>query len=156
MPPDRRTATPHSPAPLPPSSPTESPRTRPPRSRATGGPGPPLRQAGPPRGRDRRPPGRELGFDRTDVRHIVLTHFDADHIGGLSDFPHAQVHVTAAEALGGAVSPRRGNSTPSRPESSGTRWLLHSGDAFYHHGTRDGRTRVPAALRAMERMRVGS
>jgi len=27
----------------------------------------------------------------------VLTHFDADHIGGLADFPHARVHLTAAE-----------------------------------------------------------
>ena len=38
-----------------------------------------------------------LGFHRTDVRHIITTHFDADHIGGLADFPDAQVHVTAAE-----------------------------------------------------------
>ncbi|MGW2606566.1 MBL fold metallo-hydrolase [Streptomyces mirabilis] len=49
----------------------------------------------------------KLGFDRTDVRHIVLTHFDADHIGGLSDFPDAQVHVTAAEALGAVHAPSR-------------------------------------------------
>ena len=41
-----------------------------------------------------------LGFQRSDVRHIVVTHFDADHIGGLSDFPDAQVHVTSAEAFG--------------------------------------------------------
>jgi glyoxylase-like metal-dependent hydrolase (beta-lactamase superfamily II) len=46
-----------------------------------------------------------LGFAREDVRHIVLTHFDVDHIGGLSDFPHAQVHVTAAEAAGAMHSP---------------------------------------------------
>ena len=40
-----------------------------------------------------------LGFRRNDVRHIVVTHFDANHIGGLADFPEAQVHVTATEAL---------------------------------------------------------
>ena len=42
---------------------------------------------------------RELGVEPTDVRHIVLTHFDADHIGGLADFPWAQVHLTNAEAF---------------------------------------------------------
>jgi len=31
------------------------------------------------------------------VRHIVLTHLDVDHCGGLPDFPDAQVHVLAAE-----------------------------------------------------------
>jgi glyoxylase-like metal-dependent hydrolase (beta-lactamase superfamily II) len=40
-----------------------------------------------------------LGFRRDDVRHIVVTHFDLDHVGGISDFPEAQIHVTSAEAL---------------------------------------------------------
>jgi glyoxylase-like metal-dependent hydrolase (beta-lactamase superfamily II) len=39
----------------------------------------------------------ELGFRRSDVRHIVLTHLDIDHAGGLPDFPEAAVHVFAAE-----------------------------------------------------------
>jgi glyoxylase-like metal-dependent hydrolase (beta-lactamase superfamily II) len=42
---------------------------------------------------------RGLGYRPEDVRHVVLTHFDADHTGGLADFPHAQVHLTAAEAF---------------------------------------------------------
>jgi glyoxylase-like metal-dependent hydrolase (beta-lactamase superfamily II) len=46
-----------------------------------------------------------LGAAREDVRHIVLTHFDVDHIGGLADFPHAKVHVTAAEAAGAVHTP---------------------------------------------------
>ncbi len=38
-----------------------------------------------------------LGFAASDVRHIVLTHLDFDHAGGLEDFPGARVHVLAAE-----------------------------------------------------------
>jgi glyoxylase-like metal-dependent hydrolase (beta-lactamase superfamily II) len=46
-----------------------------------------------------------LGFRADDVRHIVITHFDLDHIGGIADFPDAQVHVTDAEARGAVRSP---------------------------------------------------
>lgn len=48
-----------------------------------------------------------LGFDRSDVRHVIATHFDFDHIGGIADFPDAQIHVTAAEALGAMTPPTR-------------------------------------------------
>jgi len=39
----------------------------------------------------------ELGFSAADVRHIVLTHLDFDHAGGIEDFPDATVHVFGAE-----------------------------------------------------------
>jgi glyoxylase-like metal-dependent hydrolase (beta-lactamase superfamily II) len=38
-----------------------------------------------------------LGFEARDVRHIVLTHLDFDHAGGLDDFPHAVVHMLETE-----------------------------------------------------------
>ena len=40
---------------------------------------------------------RALGHRPEDVRHIVLTHMDLDHAGGLVDFPWARVHVHRAE-----------------------------------------------------------
>lgn len=40
---------------------------------------------------------KQLGFSASDVRHIVLTHLDFDHAGGLEDFPEATVHVMQSE-----------------------------------------------------------
>ena len=51
---------------------------------------------------------QRLGFRTEDVRHIVVTHFDIDHIGGISDFPDAEIHCTAAEALGAMRAPTVG------------------------------------------------
>lgn len=40
---------------------------------------------------------KRLGFSPDDVRHVVLTHLDLDHAGGIADFPRAKIHVHAAE-----------------------------------------------------------
>ncbi|MBE9017586.1 MBL fold metallo-hydrolase [Chroococcidiopsis sp. CCALA 051] len=48
----------------------------------------------------------QLGFSANDVRHIVVTHLDFDHAGGLEDFPEATVHVMQAEIE--ATQSRRG------------------------------------------------
>lgn len=38
-----------------------------------------------------------LGYGARDVRHVVVTHLDLDHAGGLVDFPDATVHVHDTE-----------------------------------------------------------
>ncbi|MDZ8184929.1 MAG: MBL fold metallo-hydrolase [Nostoc sp. ChiSLP02] len=48
----------------------------------------------------------QLGYSKRDVRHIVLTHLDFDHAGGLEDFPEATVHVMQTEME--AARQRRG------------------------------------------------
>ena len=38
-----------------------------------------------------------LGYSKSDVRHLLLTHLDRDHAGGIPDFPNAKVHVHRRE-----------------------------------------------------------
>jgi glyoxylase-like metal-dependent hydrolase (beta-lactamase superfamily II) len=40
---------------------------------------------------------KKLGFSPDDVRHIIVTHLDLDHAGGLPDFPRAEIHVSGLE-----------------------------------------------------------
>jgi glyoxylase-like metal-dependent hydrolase (beta-lactamase superfamily II) len=40
---------------------------------------------------------KKLGYKTEDVRHILITHLDLDHAGGLPDFPRAEVHVLRPE-----------------------------------------------------------
>ncbi len=39
----------------------------------------------------------KLGFSADDVQHVIPTHLDVDHAGGLPDFPRATVHVHSPE-----------------------------------------------------------
>lgn len=41
---------------------------------------------------------RRHGIAPSDVAHVIVTHFHADHVGGLKDFPTATIHYQA-EAL---------------------------------------------------------
>lgn len=127
---------------------------------------------------------RALGFDPSDVRHIITTHLDLDHAGGLPDFPEAEVHLLGKEleaalhpslrertryiAAHWAHGPRWVRHAPegerwmgfesvrALPDSDdeilliplpghtrghtgvavrqGDGWLLHCGDAYFHHG----------------------
>jgi glyoxylase-like metal-dependent hydrolase (beta-lactamase superfamily II) len=61
------------------------------------------------------------------VRHIVPTHLDLDHVGGLADFPEATVHVFAPEhdaAMKRATQPERHRYRPVQ-WAHGAKWQVH-------------------------------
>lgn len=142
------------------------------------------------------------GFTAHDVRHIVVTHLDLDHAGGLADFPEARVHLHAREhaaavarrhfkererylAAHWAHGPRwevytedgdtwRGLPAITRLRGldadlglvpmhghtrghsavivrNGDRWLVHAGDAYFHHHAIDHDGTVPLGFAAFER-----
>lgn len=148
---------------------------------------------------------RKLGFAPEDVRHVILTHLDVDHVGGISDFPWARVHLTRDEARGAfeAASYReRGRfknldwargldyatyepkgdpwfgfpcvreleglpadlllvSLPGHTRGHagvavrlGERWLLHCGDAYFHHAEMQPEPSRPGALALFQRFAV--
>jgi len=72
---------------------------------------------------------RALGFDPRDVRHILATHLDVDHAGGLPDFPEAQVHVLGKE-LRAALSPSllERERYVAAHWAHGPRWVEHEVD----------------------------
>jgi glyoxylase-like metal-dependent hydrolase (beta-lactamase superfamily II) len=76
------------------------------------------------------------GFSASDVQHIVLTHLDFDHVGGIADFPHATIHTTAEEydwAIGNPDFAARQRYSP-RQWSHGPRFTAHAGpgEAWKH------------------------
>jgi glyoxylase-like metal-dependent hydrolase (beta-lactamase superfamily II) len=68
-----------------------------------------------------------LGWRAADVRHIVLTHLDFDHAGGLDDFPHATVHLMAAERDAARAQKTWLDRQRFRPQQWGSqpRWRVH-------------------------------
>jgi glyoxylase-like metal-dependent hydrolase (beta-lactamase superfamily II) len=70
---------------------------------------------------------RAAGHDARDVTDIVVTHLDPDHAGGLDDFPHARVHVSADELA--AATSRPSVLEKNRYANSGApdrrRWKAH-------------------------------
>jgi glyoxylase-like metal-dependent hydrolase (beta-lactamase superfamily II) len=67
-----------------------------------------------------------LGFAPGDVRHIVTTHLDLDHAGGLADFPDAEVHLLGRE-LNAALHPswRERLRYVAVQWAHGPRWVEH-------------------------------
>ena len=77
---------------------------------------------------------RALGIPAGEVRHIVMTHLDLDHAGGLADSPQARVHLMEREAK--AARRREGvlGRTRYRPVQWGetTRWHAYPDRAGGH------------------------
>jgi glyoxylase-like metal-dependent hydrolase (beta-lactamase superfamily II) len=72
-----------------------------------------------------------LGLDPREVRHIVLSHLDFDHAGGLDDFPNATVHLLADEVAAAELRETTIDRWRYRPQqwSSRPRWKQYRPDA---------------------------
>lgn len=67
-----------------------------------------------------------LGFSPGDVRHVIVTHLDVDHAGGLPDFPEAVVHVHARELAAASAPSRRERARYLEAHRAhGPRWQLY-------------------------------
>jgi glyoxylase-like metal-dependent hydrolase (beta-lactamase superfamily II) len=74
---------------------------------------------------------RALGHDPSDVRHIVLTHADFDHAGGIADFPSAEVHIFAGEHRALTAPPLRERiryRVAGHNWAHGPKWVTHEID----------------------------
>jgi len=78
---------------------------------------------------------QRLGYSPNDVGHIVLTHLDLDHAGGLADFPRAKVHVYDAEHDAAMQPQTLGERLRYRPVQyeHGVDWVRHQaiGERWY-------------------------
>jgi len=73
---------------------------------------------------------KALGYSPADVRHVLLTHLDRDHAGGVPDFPHAAIHVHRAEhdmAVLRKPAPPEGRYVTGQ-WSHGPRWAFYGED----------------------------
>lgn len=79
-----------------------------------------------------------LGYSPRDLRHIVVTHLDLDHAGGLADFPDAEVHVFAAEHRAAMRRQTPYERVRYRPLQfhHGVRWQLHEEEGESWFGLR--------------------
>lgn len=75
-----------------------------------------------------------LGFKPEDVQHVIVTHLDLDHAGGIPDFPHAQIHVHKPEYQA-AMNPHWDEKARYRPAhfAHNPKWKVHDeqGDRWF-------------------------
>jgi glyoxylase-like metal-dependent hydrolase (beta-lactamase superfamily II) len=64
---------------------------------------------------------QRLGFRAHDVRHVVLSHLDFDHAGGLDDFPAATVHLLREEMMSATAQSTPLDRLRYRPQQWGNR-----------------------------------
>jgi glyoxylase-like metal-dependent hydrolase (beta-lactamase superfamily II) len=71
---------------------------------------------------------QKLGFKPEDVRHVVVTHLDLDHAGGIADFPHAKVHLHQLEHIAATTRPTAREKNRYLPAhwSHGPKWELYA------------------------------
>ena len=78
---------------------------------------------------------RARGFQPEDVRHVVVTHLDVDHAGGIADFPWATIHVHAREQQAAVARRRRVDRRRYVPAhfAHGPRWQTYdeAGDQLF-------------------------
>lgn len=79
----------------------------------------------------------KLGYISKDVTHIIPTHLDVDHIGGLDDFPFAKIHIYRPEiqqliAPSSFIEKMRFRNPPfkNRPQ-----WIIHeaTNSTWFNH-----------------------
>lgn len=77
-----------------------------------------------------------LGLSASDVQHVVLTHFDLDHAGGIADFPNATVHLLDSERQAACHPPTRAERERyRRPHVRAVRhWQTYAGTGEPWHG----------------------
>jgi glyoxylase-like metal-dependent hydrolase (beta-lactamase superfamily II) len=71
-----------------------------------------------------------LGFAARDVRHVVVTHLDLDHAGGIADFPDATIHVHAREHAAAMAPPtvRERERYRKTHWAHGPKWAVYTED----------------------------
>jgi glyoxylase-like metal-dependent hydrolase (beta-lactamase superfamily II) len=86
-----------------------------------------------------------LGRRAEDVRDIVLTHADADHVGGLADFPAAAVHLSAEEHAEVVAGKPRYSAAQF---AHGPRWVVHAASDTRWFGLEARRFNLSVGLEA--------